>query len=269
MRTILNAFHEANQAGWEAAARAGRGQVDRSRDWRDCYSDASVIFDVRELEWFGDLPGKSVCVLGSGDNLAVFALASLGALVTSVDIAQEQLNVARRRAAEIGAAIGFVRADVADLSPIDSDAYDLVYTGGHVACWVSDLEAYYREAARILKPGGLFIVNEYHPFRRLWEGTPDSLQIAFGYFDRGPHEHDRAEEIPGEEPGSLPSYEFHWTVSEFIAAVREAGCEILQIDEFGDAPESWEIVPLAGLPQSLLIVSRKKAISNRGAPPLA
>jgi hypothetical protein len=113
----------------------------------------------------------------------------------------------------------------------------------------------------------VFIVNEYHPFRRIWKQSEGPLQIEFRYFDRGPHPYDRAEEVPGAEPGSLPSYEFQWTVSEFIAAVAEAGCELLSVDEIGDDRESWEIPPLAGLPRSLLILSRKKGLSPRGIRP--
>ena len=259
----MSKFHEANRKGWDAAALAGQGQVDQSREWRRSHEDPGHFFDERELRWLRDVAGKKACVLGSGDNLAVFALAGLGAEVTSVDISQEQLNVAKERAEQLGLSIRFVRADVVDLSGLDSECFDLVYTGGHVAVWVSDLEQYYREAARILKPGGLFIVNEYHPFRRIWKERPDGLEVEFSYFDRGPHEWDRAEEIPGAASGSLPQYEFHWTVSQFLSAVLEAGCDVLLVDEFGDQPEDWEVAPLAGLPQSLLIVARTGHVVSR------
>ncbi|MBL7074859.1 class I SAM-dependent methyltransferase [candidate division KSB1 bacterium] len=254
----MNEIHEANRKGWDAAALAGLGQADRTIDWRRCHRDARLVFTEQELKWLGNVSGKRVCVLGSGDNLAVFALAGLGGEVTSVDISQEQLNIANKRASQLGLSIAFVQADVIDLSPLDSKCFDVVYTGGHVAVWVSDLQKYYSEAARILKPRGLFVVNEYHPFRRIWKESKHTLEVAFSYFDRGPHRWDRSEDIPGAEPGSLPAYEFHWTVSEFLAAVVDAGCELLLVDEFGDEPEAWEIAPLAGLPQFLLIVSRKK-----------
>ena len=91
-------------------------------------------------------------MLGSGDNQVVFALAGMGAAVTSVDISE--IEAARSRAAALGLQIEFVQADVVDLSGLGDATFDAVYTGGHVAVCVSDLRRYYGEAARILKSDG-------------------------------------------------------------------------------------------------------------------
>src|SRR5215472_15198346 len=111
-----------------------------------------------ELAWLRDVAGKKIAVLGSGDNQVVFALAGMGALVTSVDISKRQIEIARSRATALGLQVEFVQADVVDLSMLADATFDIVYTGGHVAVWVSDLRRYYAEAARILKPGGLLTV---------------------------------------------------------------------------------------------------------------
>ena len=107
--------------------------------------------------------------------------------MTSVDISEEQLEIARGRAATLGLDVRFVRADVTDLSAIPSNTFDIAYTGGHVAVWVSDLRRFYAEAARIIRPGGRLVVSEYHPFRVGWCGNPKLLQRECGYFERGPH----------------------------------------------------------------------------------
>ena len=69
--------------------------------------------------------------------------------MTSIDISEPQLEVARKRAAVLGLNVKFVRSDVVALSCLGDATFDLVYTGGHVAVWVSDLQRYYGEAARI------------------------------------------------------------------------------------------------------------------------
>ena len=206
----------------------------------------------------GEVSGREICVLGSGDNVVVFALAGLGARMTSVDISQKQLDIASGRADELGLDIEFVRADVTDLRPLQNERFDVVYTGGHVAVWVSDLKKYYSEAGRILKPQGVFMIREYHPFRRLWKDVPDRLEMECGYFVRGPHRYDRSAEVPGAETGSLPSCEFHWTVCDFVMAILDAGCELTALHEWGDRSQHWEDAPLEGLPESLLAVAVKK-----------
>jgi SAM-dependent methyltransferase len=196
-------------------------------------------------------------VLGSGDNQVVFALSGLGANVTSVDFSEQQLNVARRRATELGLNVTFVRADVVDLSALRDETYDVVYTGGHVAVWVSDLRRYYGEAVRILRPHGRLSVSEYHPFRRVWERSANHLIVGFSYFDRGPHRSEVAPDVLYLAPGELEKFEFHWTIADYISAVISSGCQLIHAEEFGNTRESWEGAPMAGLPAALLLVGRR------------
>lgn len=257
-------MHEANRRGWDAVSAGWQAKIDAKVDWRSIPDNVHLAMDDIELKYLGDVSGLSVCVLGSGDNLAAFALAGAGARVTSVDISEVQLKIAAERADELGLAIDFHRADVTDLGCLGGpgglpDAgFDIVYTGGHVAVWVSDLKRYYGEGCRILKPGGLFMVNEYHPFRRLWKHNSGPLKQEFHYFDHGPFTYDRSEELPG-DTGPLPSYEFHWTVSDMTRALLEGGCELLAMEEYGDGRQNWEGgPPLEKMPANLLLVGRKK-----------
>ena len=264
-------MHEANRRGWDAASAGWQAEIDARVDWRSIPDNIHLVLDEVELKYLGDVSDRSVCVLGSGDNLAAFALAGAGARVTSVDISQTQLNIAAERAGELGLAIDFHRADVIDLGRLGAPAgpagppdgrFDIVYTGGHVAVWVSDLNRYYGEGIRILKPGGLFMVNEYHPFRRLWKHGPGPLEQEFHYFDHGPFTYDRSEELP-EGAGPLPSYEFHWTVSDMTRALLEGGCELVAMKEYGDGRQDWEGgAPLENMPANLLLAGRKKPLES-------
>ena len=254
----MNTMHEANRVGWDAESPQWQAMIEERVDWRKCPADPTIALSRQELELLGDVSGKDAVVLGSGDNLVVFALAGMKARVTSLDISQKQLDTAAERAAELGLEIAFVRADVVDLSSLGEESFDLVYTGGHVAVWVSDGKTYYSEPCRVLRSGGMFMVNEYHPFRRIWQDSSIDLKIAFRYFDRGPREYDRSEDVPGTPAGSLPSYEFRWTVSDYVSSLIGAGCELVAMDEFGDERQRWEYAPVEGLPYSLLLVGRKR-----------
>ena len=252
-------LHEANRRRWDAASSSWAHRADTRGIWKRCHLEPSLALHPAELKWLAYSAGKTVAVLGSGDQQAVFALSGLGAKVTSVDISEQQIEVGRRRAAALGLPVEFVRADVVELSSLGDATFDIVFTGGHVAMWVSDLHRCYSEAACILKPGGCLIVSEYHPFRRLWKRSPDSLELGFHYFDRGPHRAEVAPDVLYPTPGELEQFTFHWTVADYVSAVISSGCRLTHCEEFGDGCESWEGAPMAGLPASLLLVACREA----------
>lgn len=259
---MADQYHEPNRRRWDAGSASWAHRADTRGIWKRCHLDPSLALHSTELRWLDNISGKSVVVLGSGDNQVVFALCGMGAKVTSIDISEPQLDVARHRAAVLGLDIKFVRADVVDLSCLSDGAFDLVYTGGHVAVWVSDLQRYYGEAARILKPDGLLIVSEYHPFRRVWKRSPTSLEIRFNYFDRGPHRSEAAPDVLAAPRGEWEQFLFRWTVADYISAILGSGCRLIHAEEFGDTAEEWEGAPMAGLPLTLMLVGRRTAISE-------
>jgi SAM-dependent methyltransferase len=253
----LNNYHQANKNRWEAAAKRWAECADSRGIWNRCHQEPELVFCEKVLQQFESISEKSVAVLGSGDNQAVFALAGLEAKVTSVDISEKQLAVAKERANILGLEISFLQSDVADLSALASDSFDLVYTGGHVGVWVADLQQYYAEAARILRTGGRFIVDEYHPFRRIWKETKEELLIEIDYFDRGPHRYWLNEDVLYKDKGEFESFEFHWTMSDYINAVLRSGCQLIEVDEYGSYVGDWERAAFKGLPENLLIIAEK------------
>jgi len=249
-------FHDSNRRRWDAGSASWAHRADTRGIWKKCHLDPTLALFPAELTWLGDVAGKDVAVLGSGNNEAVFALAGLGARVTSIDISEQQLDVARSRAAALGLQVKFMRADVVDLSCLGDATFDVAYTGGHVAVWVSDLKRYYLEAARILKPDGLLIVSEYHPFRCVWKRSPTGLEIRFNYFDRGPHRPEAAPDVLAATRGEWEQFLFRWTVADYISAILVSGFWLIHAEEFGDTIDEWEGAPMAGLPLTLLLVGR-------------
>jgi len=261
----MNDIHEANRRGWDAISASWQAKVDAAGIWRRCHIEPELVFAEEEMAWLTGVGGKQVAVLGSGDNLAVFALAGLGANVTSIDFSQEQLDCGIARSRQLGLKVDFMRADVTDLCSIPSEKFDIVYTGGHVAVWVENLGKYYSEAIRILVPKGLFIVSEYHPFRRVVSAGVHGYDKETRYLSRGPFEYDRATDNSRGVAlaGPLPSYEFHWSVGDFINAIIVAGCEIVECQEFGEKVEPWEGLASGDIPATLMLVARKSAPTSQ------
>ncbi|MBB14814.1 hypothetical protein CMK22_06045 [Candidatus Poribacteria bacterium] len=243
-------IHEANQAFWDASANWWREKEDKRGLWKKAHQDPSSVLSVSEMPFVKDVEAKKVCVLGSGDNEVAFALAGLGGHITSVDISERRLDIAAERADTLGLQLSFLQADVTDLSVLEDNVFDLVYTGGHVSVWISDIQKYYEEAVRILSVGGVFIVNEYHPIRRIWLDA-NGEHPHHDYFKRGPYTYTSDE--------GLPTFEYHWTVSDHIQTMVDAGCFIVKVDEHGThiQDEFWMEVNLEKLPAYLMIVGEK------------
>ncbi len=255
---ITHSSHLANMKRWDASSQLWAERADNRGIWRKCHRDPSLVFSHKVLDRLEGVAGKKVCVLGSGDNQAVFALAGLGAEVTSVDLSEKQLEVAAQRAKVLGLEVSFLQADVTDLAAIPDATFDLVYTGGHVAVWVADLDRYYSEAVRVLRTKELFIVDEYHPVRRIWKDSKTELVVEMPYLERGPFRYLLNDDVLYRKQGVYECFEFHWTIADYFNAIIRAGGKILEVDEYGLGAEDWEGAPLKGLPENLLIFAQKE-----------
>ena len=243
----MNALHEDNRDHWDAWAPRWK-ELKETMDWDRCHLDPSIRFSTIELETMGDVSGKSACVFASGDNRAVFALVGMGATVTSVDISENQLQVARERATQIDLEVRFIRSDITSVPQLEDGEFDLVFMGSGAICWFSDLDAVCHEAARVLKVGGQLILRDTHPFSALLGEPKTPIKMAYAYFERGPH-------TAVDEDG-LTEHLFHWTVADQFKAINGAGCDVVKIEEWGKS--EWDDSPASRVPGAFYIVGVKR-----------
>ncbi len=98
--------------------------------------------------------GQQVLDLGCGDGSFSAPLASAGAEVVGVDVADEALRRARLRAPQVE----FVRVEEGGPLPFANDAFDLVWCGETLE-HVVDVGLLLSEARRVLAPGGLLLIT--------------------------------------------------------------------------------------------------------------
>jgi SAM-dependent methyltransferase len=265
----MNPMHAANRKYWDATAPSWQALRDRDGLWRKCSIQPDLAFDGQALEliraFLGELQGKPACVIGSGDNYAAFALAGLGARVTSVDISAQQLQVAARRAGSLGLEIEFVRADAADLALIPGDTFDLVCSSNGFFVWIADPGRVFAEVQRVLKPGGYYIFYDLHPFMRPWKDQVAPIEMEKPYSETGPFIYD--------ESGQAV-YEFNWRLSDLINPLLDSGLLLRRLVESppkdprfwqdssyipGDDAglQDWRRNPRAGLPVWLTLAAQK------------
>lgn len=232
-------MHDANRRHWDAAARAWQRLRERDRLWRRCSREPALAFEGRALDFirdaFPDLRGRRACVIGSGDNYAAFALAGLGAEVTSTDISAAQLEVAAERAAQLGLELTFVRSDAAGLGPLASGTCDLVCSTNGLFVWIADPARVFAAVYRVLKPGGHYIFYDVHPFQRPWKDQVAPLEMAKPYGATGPF----IESDP-ESNADAATYEFHWTMADLLNGLADSGLGLRRIAESPAATRFWQ-----------------------------
>lgn len=137
-----------------------------------------------ELGLLGELAGQSLLHLQCHFGLDTLSLARLGAHVTGVDFSEKAIAAARGLAAEQGLPAEFVCCNIYDLPEHLDGQFDMVFTSYGVIGWLPDLDAWGRLIARYLKPGGRFIIAEFHP--AVWMFDDAFTRIEYSYFQQAP-----------------------------------------------------------------------------------
>jgi sterol 24-C-methyltransferase len=124
--------------------------------------EALVATERKIANLGGFRPGMKVLDVGCGvGGPALNIAASSGVHVTGVNIVECQVAIARQRAAERGLSEQ-TRFEVADgmNMPFPADSFDAVYIF-EAGCHMPDKLRFYKECARVLRPGGVFLGNEW------------------------------------------------------------------------------------------------------------
>jgi SAM-dependent methyltransferase len=112
--------------------------------------------------WFGELVGQEVLCLASGGGQQAPVLAAAGALVTLLDNSPAQLAQDRMVADREGLSLQTIQGDMADLSAFADGRFGLIF---HPVsnCFVPDIRPVWREAYRVLRPGGALLSGFANP----------------------------------------------------------------------------------------------------------
>ncbi len=256
LKQVKDSWNETADSDWYQSLRS-------DEKIEELFNEPSHAFhpSVHQLinKYMPDIRGKKVLLPSSGDNYAAFAFSLLGADVTSADISEKQLEHAQKIANKLKLSISFVCDDTTQLSKIEDNRFDLVYTSNGTHTWIADIATMYKNIYRVLKPMGLSIMFDIHPFNRPFTGEPwKEPKIIKPYKETMPHCHWRVQDLVNAmicaqlsikkmEELQAVNASFWFSYGELIKQKKE---EIAKINE-------WEHNPMAALPAWISIVAQK------------
>jgi SAM-dependent methyltransferase len=126
--------------------------------------------------WFPALAGCDVLCLASGGGQQGPILAAVGARVTVFDNSPRQLERDREVAARERLELTTVEGDMANLSAFADESFGLIV---HPCsnCFVPDVRPVWREAARVLRPGGVLLAGFINPVYFLFDETKSNTGV--------------------------------------------------------------------------------------------
>lgn len=224
-----------NRANWDerVAIHMGPGSdydIDRLR------AGHYRLHAIEEAE-LGPVAGLRVLHLQCHFGVDTLALAQRGAIVTGLDFSAPAIAAARGLAAELGLEAQFVEADLYDARAVLEGSFDVVYTSWGTICWLPDIQAWAREIASLLRPGGQFYFVDVHPAAMVFGDEVPTESGRPGWFV--PYFHSGVLELVNTTDYADPNavvvnsrtHEFVHPLADVVQAVLDAGLRLTMLHE--------------------------------------
>jgi malonyl-CoA O-methyltransferase len=184
---------------------------DAYTSWSTSYdSDRNLTRDLDQLATERTLAGRTyqnVMEMGCGTGKNTALLARIGRKILAIDFSRGMLRQAKAKIDSDN--VLFVVADLTDSWPCKTKSFDLIVCN-LVLEHIEDLAPIFAQADQVLNEGGVFFINELHPFRQ--------YQGKQAIFQRD------------ERTVAISAFVHH--LSDFIAAAEQNGFSLRTLKEW-------------------------------------
>ena len=228
-----------NQRAWDSLARKGAPLCQPANDKE--LSDP--LKQVDTLGWLGEsIHGwKVLClVAGGGRHSALYAAA--GADVTVVDLSPEMLELDRQVARQRSISIRIIQASMDNMPMLATGAFDLVIHPVST-CYVPVVGPVFAEAARVLRPGGLYVSQHKQPTSlqaSISPGAGGKYSLLHTYYRSSPIPEPREQNSVARRLRETGATEFLHRWEQIVGGICRAGFVIEDLIEPVHAKEDAE-----------------------------
>lgn len=140
--------------------------------------------NIIELELLEDVKDKKILHLQCHFGQDSISLSRMGAKVTGIDLSDKAIEAAKDLAEKCETDTEFICSDVYNLPNVLNDKFDIVFTSYGTIGWLPDLDQWADVVSHFLKPGGKFVMAEFHPV--VWMFDDDFKEVTYHYFNEKP-----------------------------------------------------------------------------------
>jgi len=141
---------------------------------KEKYWDSFEKGEVMPL--LGDVKNMKILDVGAGTGRLALRLANFGAEVTVLDISEEMLKKIKDSRLKI------VIGDAENLS-FDDECFDIVIAT-FLIVHIKDLDRFFSEVYRVLKPGGIFLVTNINQRKPPEVKTSEGMVVVESFYHR-------------------------------------------------------------------------------------
>ena len=151
--------------------------------WANNYD--TVINKTRDVEEeafskiIAELPFDAVLEIGCGTGKNTKWLLNKANIIVAADFSEEMLVRAKSKIDD--PKVEFLQTDVRKLWPFKDELFDLI-TFSLVLEHIENIDFIFKEARRVLKPGGYLYIGELHPFKQ-YAGSKARFDTNGGVFE--------------------------------------------------------------------------------------
>ncbi|MCW3462444.1 class I SAM-dependent methyltransferase [Chitinophaga nivalis] len=190
-----------------------------------------------ELALLGDVQDKTILHLQCHFGQDTLSLARMGATVTGMDLSDAAIHQANTltEQLQLTSKARFVCCDLYSLPAHLEGTFDRVFTSYGTIGWLPDLDKWAGVIAHFLKPGGHFIMADFHPV--VWMFDDNFTTVAYDYFNTAPI----IEESTGtytDRQADLKHVSYSWNhpLSEIITSLTSKGLQLQVFEEHDYSP---------------------------------
>ena len=199
------------------------------------FMDGKSTLNLIELELLGDISNKKILHLQCHFGQDTMTFSRMGAKATGIDLSDKAIERAREFATKLNLDTTFVCCDIYETSKYIDEKFDIVFTSYGTIGWLPDLDKWAKVVSHFLKPGGKFIMADFHPV--VWMYDNDFKEVYYNYFNVEPI----IEEETGtyaEKNAAIYAKSIGWNhpISEILNSLINSGLEINCFNEYDYSP---------------------------------